>query len=80
MSKDDEAVHITLSRDEAIVLFALLARYCDDGHELRIEDQAEQRVLWNIQSDLESTLHEPINNPRYGERVAQARDAVRDKE
>jgi hypothetical protein len=28
---------------------------------------------------LESTLHEPINNDRYSERLARARENVRDK-
>ena len=77
MTETDNDVAITLTRDEAIVLFEFLSRY-SDADELRIHDQAEQRVLWNMLCDLESTLHEPINNPQYEERVSQARAAVRD--
>ena len=74
----EEDVKITLTRDEALVLFEFLSRYSDDKEELRIIDQSEQRVLWDIQAMLESTLVEPINNPNYEERIARARAAVRD--
>jgi len=79
MVKDEDDVTITFSRDEAIVLFEFLSRYSEAPHELRIADQSEQRVLWDIQATLESELHEPINNPSYEERVARARAAVRDE-
>ena len=78
MARTDNDVTITLTRDEAIVLFEFLSRYSEAPHELRIADQAEQRVLWNMQANLESALHEPINNPNYEERVTRARAAVRD--
>lgn len=77
MTEEDD-VTINLTRDEAIVLFEFLTRYSNGSGELRVVDQAEQRVLWDIQAILESTLPEPINNPRYEERVARARSAVRD--
>lgn len=75
----EENVTIKLTRDEALVLFEFLTRYSDDSGELRIIDQSEQRVLWDIQAILESTLTEPINNPNYEERIARARAAVRDE-
>lgn len=37
-------VHITLTGDEALVLFELLRRY-SDSDQLNIVDQAEQRAL-----------------------------------
>lgn len=76
----DEDVKITLTRDEALVLFEFLSRCSNDGDELRIIDQSEQRVLWDIEAMLESTLTEPINNPKYEERIARARAAVRDED
>ena len=45
MARTDNGVTITLARDEAIVLFEFLSRYAEAPHELRIGDQAEQRVL-----------------------------------
>lgn len=76
--RQDDDVTITLTRDEAIVLFEFLRRY-SDGSELGVIDQSEQRVLWDLQARLESILPEPINNLRYEERVAKARAAVRDQ-
>ena len=75
----EEDVGITLTRDEALVLFEFLTRYSGDSGEPRIIDQSEQRVVWDIQAILESTLTEPINNPSYEERIARARAAVRDE-
>ncbi len=40
-------VHITLTADEALVLFEFLSRY-SDSDQLNIVDQAEQRALWNL--------------------------------
>ena len=64
-ANNEADVVITLTRNEAIVLFEILTPYADGVEELRIDDQSEQRVLWDIQCQLESTLHEPINNPDY---------------
>jgi hypothetical protein len=72
-------VTITLTRNEAIVLFELLTRYSDGPEELRIDDQSEQRVLWDMQCQLENTLHEPINNRDYEKRLEEARSKVRDE-
>lgn len=69
-------VNLTLSRDEAVVLFEWLHRFnSKEGH--RFEDQAEQRVLWNLEASLESTLVEPFK-PEYREILATARSRVRD--
>ena len=69
-------VQLSLSRNEAIVLFEFLSRYTDTG-KLAIEDQAEQRVLWDLCAMLESQLHEPIS-PDYDGILERARAAVRD--
>jgi hypothetical protein len=78
-ANNEADVAITLTRNEAIVLFEILTRYGDGVEELRIRDQSEQRVLWDIQCQLESTLHEPINNADYEKRLEEARSKVRDK-
>ncbi|MGO4431754.1 hypothetical protein AB4Y88_00200 [Paenarthrobacter sp. RAF9] len=53
----DEKEHISfkLSRDEALVLFDWLARF-NKSNSSNLTDQAEQRVLWDIESSLESVL------------------------
>ena len=69
-------VTLTLTRDEAIVFFDWLARFNkEEGR--RFEDQAEQRVLWNLEASLESTLVEPFK-PDYDQILAAARSRVRD--
>jgi hypothetical protein len=71
-----EKVTITLSRDEALVLFEFLSRFTEQ-QQLDIRDQAEQRVLWDIQADLESALPEPLAHD-YDQLVQKARESIRD--
>jgi hypothetical protein len=74
----EEKVHLELSRDEALVLFEWLTRF-NKADRRNFEDQAEQRVLWDIEAMLEAVLAEPFD-PRYRELLAQARAKVRDPE
>lgn len=72
----DDDVRLTLTRDEAVVLFEWLARFNkEEGR--KFEDQAEQRVLWNLETLLESTLEEPFKSD-YDQILAAARLRVRD--
>ena len=75
MNKD---VTLSLNAHEALVLFEFLTRFSDED-QLKIVDQAEARVLWNLQCRL-GPLMDSINNPRYGDELAAARDALRDSE
>ena len=75
--KEDEVV-FTLSKDEAIILFEFTSRFTDTDV-LCIEDQTEQRVLWNICASLEKVLREPFD-PMWKQILEQARDTVRDME
>jgi hypothetical protein len=72
----NETVRLELTRDEAVVLFEFLSRYSDSGA-LTIEDQAEQRALWNLLCLLERQLVEPLRS-EYGELLRQARERLRD--
>lgn len=51
MSKE---VNVTLTEDEAWVLFDLTRRF-SDSDKLNIEDQAEERALWNLCCVFEKT-------------------------
>ena len=73
---DQTTVNIELSHDEALVLFEWLSNFNKMGQR-QFSDQAEQRVLWDIESRLESELVEPFQL-NYGERLEAARAAVRD--
>lgn len=72
----DGRVKFELSREEAIVFFEWLSRF-NKTEQFRFEDQAEQRVLWDIEATLQSSLEEPLD-PAYHRLLAQARDKVRD--
>jgi hypothetical protein len=72
-----ERVSLDLTRAEAIVLFDWLSRF-NDAEQREFVDQAEQRVLWDLEAMLESNLSEPFD-PRYAELLAEARAKVRDQ-
>lgn len=71
-------ITVTLSSAEAIILFDFLSRFSQHDT-LSIEDQAEERVLWDLLCLLEKQLVEPLL-PNFAELVFQARDQVRDRE
>ena len=75
---DDFAVSLKLTADEALVLFEWLAKF-NEQENTSFEDAAEQRVLWDLESQLESLLAEP-SAANYKELLAEARSRVRDVE
>jgi hypothetical protein len=76
MSQGDRLLDLTLNKDEALVLFEFLARISSSG-DWSVEDSAETRVLWNLESQLEKVLVEPLSTD-YVELLRAARDKVRD--
>jgi hypothetical protein len=71
-------ITLELSNAEALVLFALLTRTnLHDTAEVRLEFQAEQRLLWNIECLLERQLIAPFE-PDYDAQLARARREVQD--
>jgi hypothetical protein len=73
----DDEVSLALSRDQALVLLEWLARTATSGQPVSFEDQAEQRVLWDLESMLETALTEPLRED-YRALVARARARIRD--
>lgn len=67
-------VTISLTADQALVLFEWLAREDGKGG-LSVDHQAEQCVLWNIEAQLEKALVEPLQ-PDYADKVASARERL----
>lgn len=72
-------VSIALSRDQALVLFEWLARTGAGEQPAAFEDQAEQRVLWDLEAGLEKHLTEPFRS-HYGKLLEAAHGRVRDVE
>ena len=75
MTVPPDSIDIALSNDEALVLFEWLARF--NAQEREFEDQAEQRVLWNLEALLETRVPQLFSTD-YATRVAEARSRVRD--
>jgi hypothetical protein len=71
----DTPLTVTLSADEALVVFELLSRYEQDG-QLAVADAAEGHVLARLLGALERHLVAPFD-PRYPALLAAARTRVR---
>ncbi len=71
-------MNIELSNDEAIVLFEFLSRTSNNATNLDFVDHAEQRVLWNLEAELERQLSEPLSAD-YQELLEVARSKLSDK-
>lgn len=78
MQPSKEEVVLRLSKKDALVLFEFVSRFSEEK-KLRIDDQAEERVLWDICCDLEKKLPEPFRAD-YAKLLAAARRSVRDKD
>lgn len=72
-------VAVKLSHDEALVLFEWLSRTDDLTNHFGgiVEDQAEQRALWNLTALLERAMTDPFR-PEYSTLVERARARLRD--
>jgi hypothetical protein len=71
-----EIITIKLTNEQALVLFEFLRR-SDDEDRYWFADQAEQRVLWDVEAILEKQLVE-IFSPGYKQFLNEAREKVRD--
>jgi len=79
MSADPSTdVQISLTADEAVVLFEFVRRF-SDLDELTIVDQAEQRALWNLCCIFERGALAHLEGD-WPDLLQQARDELRDKQ
>lgn len=74
---EQDAVHLSIPRDHALVLLDWLARTSSAEHPVDFDDQAEQRALWDLEALLETLLPETVAAD-YRDRVGAARSRVRD--
>jgi hypothetical protein len=70
-------VKLELSEDEAIVFFDWIKRF--NNKDNQFEDQAEERVLWDIEALLEKKLLIPFDS-EYSKLLLNARRRIRDQE
>lgn len=80
-TRDGKGVVIRLQYAEAVVLSRMLGRWEEEGVDdtLPFEDQAEQRVLWDLTASLEPVIDEVLSGNLYKELLARSRDEVRDQ-
>jgi len=78
ITKNANYLNLKLTKSESLVLFEFLSRFNEEEQEEFFEDQAEQRVLWDLECILEKQLSEPFRKD-YKKLVEKARDDVRDK-
>jgi hypothetical protein len=71
-------VSLTLTADETLVLFEFLQRFSNTDA-LAIEDQSEQRALWNLCCVLEKNLHQAFDVD-YKTAIENARNRLRDEQ
>ncbi|WP_197073182.1 hypothetical protein [Microbacterium oxydans] len=72
--EDRASVELHLTAAEALVLFEWLASVNESG--ALVVDEAERRVLWDLESQLETKLVEPFL-PGYRALVDEAKRVVR---
>ena len=70
-------VKIELTSDEALVLYDWLTRF-NQRADTDFADQAEERVLFDLEALLEKTLVAPLQSD-YANALVQARSKVRDE-
>lgn len=76
IQKDDKVL-LELTKEEAVVLLDWLSRF-NQGERLDLfQDQAEERVLWDMEASLEQVISETFND-NYTELLSKAREKVRD--
>jgi hypothetical protein len=77
--KKQQKINLTITKNEALVLFEFLARFNQSKYSDIFEDQAEQKTLWILEGQLERQLVEPFR-PDYKTIINEARNNIRDKE
>lgn len=71
-------IAIELTEDEVLVLFEWVHRMVESSAST-FEDQAEQRVLWDLEASLESA-NPALFGSDYAARLQAAKDRLRDGE
>lgn len=77
MHTTNENIAITFSEDETLVLFEWLSRFNKGEQTTLLEDQAEQRVLWDLECKLEKVVT-VIFASNYDQMLSEARQRIRD--
>jgi hypothetical protein len=75
---DEQSINLTVTKDEALVLFEFLARFNQTEQPDIFEDSSEQKLLLILEGQLEKQLVEPFR-PDYKDIITKARNKIRDE-
>ncbi len=78
-AQSNDMVVLYLEKEEAIVMFEWICRFNKARNVNLFQDQAEERVLWDVEASLEKIMPEILERG-YAEILAKAREKVRDQE
>ena len=76
-TEGNKNVSLSLSDDEALVLFEWLSKFNGEEHPSLFQDQAEQRVLWDLEAVLEEVISVTFDKD-YINILSKARENIRD--
>ena len=76
---EEPNIKISITKDEALVLFEFLVRFNKTVRSEIFDDQAEQKTLWILEAQLEKQLLEPFKSD-YIQIITEARKRIRDTE
>ncbi len=76
MMQNNEKIIIELTKNEALILYDWIQKL-NTKEDTIFEDQAEERVLWDLEAILEKKLTGPLQN-NYHQLISEARESVRD--
>jgi hypothetical protein len=77
--KENTNVFVEFTQNESLVLYEWLSNFNQKEWPGLFEDQSEERILFDLESSLETVLSETFAK-NYPESLANARQAIRDKE
>lgn len=77
--KTKDNIQLNLSNDEALVLLHWLFRFNEIEHPDLFEDQAEQRVLYDLEAVLEDVVDDIVDTD-YNDYLVKARKKIRDED
>jgi hypothetical protein len=75
----NDNIVLSFSNDEALVLLEWLTRFNENEMPSLFEDQAEERILFDLESILEESVSDTLKGD-YKEILAKAREKIRDEE
>jgi len=73
----ENKVVLELTKEESIVLLDWLSRMNEGENADLFQDQAEERVLWDMEALIEKAISETFES-NYAEILSRAREKVRD--